>query len=80
MIGGKRVCVVMPAYNAGKTLGVTASEIDRTIADEIILVDDASRDDTISKARELGLQPVVHPKNRGYGANQKTCYSEAFLI
>jgi glycosyltransferase involved in cell wall biosynthesis len=77
MIGGKRVCVVMPAYNAGKTLGVTASEIDRAIADEIILVDDGSRDDTISKARELGLQPVVHPKNRGYGGNQKTCYREA---
>jgi len=77
MIGGKRVCVVMPAYNAAKTLGVTAAEIDRTLADDIILVDDASRDQTVPVAQELGLHHIVHPRNRGYGGNQKTCYREA---
>ena len=77
MVGGKRVCVVMPAYNAAKTLGVTAAEIDRTIADDIILVDDASTDETIPVAEGLGIRHLVHPKNRGYGGNQKTCYTEA---
>ena len=77
MIGGKRVCVVMPAYNAAKTLGVTTAEIDRTLADDIILVDDASRDETVPVAQELGLHLIVHPRNRGYGGNQKTCYTEA---
>jgi len=77
MIGGKRVCVVMPAYNAGKTLAQTVAEIDRTVADDVIVVDDASRDDTARVARELGLHCLVHPRNRGYGGNQKTCYTEA---
>jgi len=77
MIIGKRVCVVMPAYNAGKTLAQTVSEIDRAVADDIIVVDDASRDDTVTVARSLGVHYVVHPKNRGYGGNQKTCYTEA---
>jgi glycosyltransferase involved in cell wall biosynthesis len=77
MISGKRVCVVMPAYNAGRTLAQTVAEIDRTVADDVIVVDDASRDDTIVVARRLGLHCVVHPKNRGYGGNQKTCYGEA---
>ena len=77
MIGGKRICVVMPAYNAGKTLRRTVEEIDRSIADDIILVDDASRDDTVQVARELRLHFLVHPRNRGYGGNQKTCYTEA---
>jgi len=77
VIGGKRVCVVMPAYNAGKTLEQTVSEIDRSIADDVILVDDASHDDTIDVARKLGIHYVVHPWNRGYGGNQKTCYTEA---
>jgi glycosyltransferase involved in cell wall biosynthesis len=77
MISGKRVCVVMPAYNAGKTLAQTVAEIDRTVADDVIVVDDASRDDTARIARELGLHCLVHPKNRGYGGNQKTCYTEA---
>ena len=76
MISGKRVCVVMPAYNAGRTLRRTVSEIDRSIADDVILVD-ASRDDTVQVARELALHLVVHPRNRGYGGNQKTCYTEA---
>lgn len=77
MIGGKRVCVVMPAYNAGKTLAQTVAEIDRSIADDLIVVDDASRDDTAEVARRLGVHCIVHPKNRGYGGNQKTCYTEA---
>jgi len=66
----------MPAYNAGRTLRRTVSEIDRSIADDVILVD-ASRDDTVQVARELALHLVVHPRNRGYGGNQKTCYAEA---
>ncbi len=66
----------MPAYNAGRTLRRTVSEIDRSIADDVILVD-ASRDDTVQVARELALHLVVHPRNRGYGGNQKTCYTEA---
>ena len=77
MIGGKRVCVVMPAYNAERTLAQTVAEIDRAVADDVILVDDASHDDTVSVAHDLGLHYVVHPKNRGYGGNQKTCYTEA---
>ena len=77
MIAGKRVCVVMPAYNAAKTLKRTVSEIDRMLVDDVILVDDASADDTVAVAREIGLHHVVHPHNRGYGGNQKTCYREA---
>ena len=77
MMSGKRICVVMPAYNAAKTLRKTYAEIDRTLIDDVILVDDASRDDTVAVARELGIHYVVHPKNRGYGGNQKTCYREA---
>ena len=77
MISGLRVCVVMPAYNAEKTLRRTVAEIDRSVADDIILVDDQSRDETVRVAQELGLHVVVHAKNRGYGGNQKTCYTEA---
>jgi len=77
MISGKRVCVVMPAYNAEATLRQTVAEIDRTVADDVLLVDDASVDRTVEVARELGVQQVVHPENRGYGGNQKTCYREA---
>jgi glycosyltransferase involved in cell wall biosynthesis len=77
MISGSRVCVVMPAYNAGKTLAQTVAEIERTVADDIIVVDDASRDETARVARQLGLHCIVHPRNRGYGGNQKTCYTEA---
>jgi len=77
MIGGKRVCVVMPAYNAEKTLRQTYAEIDRAVVDDIVLVDDASKDRTVEVARELGIHYVLHPKNRGYGGNQKTCYSTA---
>jgi glycosyltransferase involved in cell wall biosynthesis len=77
MITGKRVCVVMPAYNAGRTLAQTVAEIDRSVADDVIVVDDASRDDTVEVARRLGLHAIAHPRNRGYGGNQKTCYAEA---
>jgi glycosyltransferase involved in cell wall biosynthesis len=77
MISGKRVCVVMPAYNAEKTLLRTVQEIDRAVADDILLVDDQSRDGTVRIARDLGLHVIVHEKNRGYGGNQKTCYTEA---
>jgi glycosyltransferase involved in cell wall biosynthesis len=77
MLSGKHVCVVMPAYNAGRTLAQTVAEIDRSVVDDVIVVDDASHDDTMEVARQLGLHTVVHPKNRGYGGNQKTCYTEA---
>lgn len=77
MINGKYVTVVMPAYNAEKTLRQTYAEIPKDIVDEVILTDDASRDQTVSVSRELNLKTFVHPKNRGYGGNQKTCYQEA---
>jgi glycosyltransferase involved in cell wall biosynthesis len=77
MVHGKRVIVVMPAYNAAETLEKTYAEVPHEYVDEIILVDDASRDDTADVARRLGLTTIVHPANRGYGGNQKTCYTEA---
>jgi glycosyltransferase involved in cell wall biosynthesis len=77
LIKNKRVMVVLPAYNAATTLERTITEIPNEIVDELLLVDDASRDDTVALARRLGLPHVVHPKNRGYGGNQKTCYTEA---
>ncbi len=81
MILGKKVVVVMPAYNAEKTLHQTLLEIDRSIVDEIVLVDDCSRDDTVQLARKLGVQHVVvHEKNQGYGGNQKSCYRKALEV
>lgn len=77
MLFGKKICVVMPAYNAGRTLAQTVAEIPREYIDDIVLVDDASSDDTVTIARELGLHTVVHEKNLGYGGNQKTCYRHA---
>ncbi|MFO0581392.1 MAG: glycosyltransferase family 2 protein [Anaeromyxobacter sp.] len=77
MIVGQRVCVVMPAYNAEKTLERTVAELDRSVVDDVIVVDDASRDATKEVAARLGLHVIVHPRNRGYGGNQKTCYREA---
>ena len=77
MIYGLRVAVILPAYNAEKTLQRTVAEIPRDIVDDIILTDDASRDRTAALARELGLHTLVHDKNRGYGGNQKTCYAAA---
>jgi glycosyltransferase involved in cell wall biosynthesis len=80
MLHGKRIVVVMPAYNAAHTLRQTYSEIPLDIVDDVILVDDASRDGTVAIAKELGLRYVVHPQNAGYGANQKTCYREALRL
>jgi len=77
---GKRVVVVMPAYNAEKTLIRTLDDIDRSWVDDIILVDDGSRDGTVDLARRLGLRAFVHEKNTGYGGNQKTCYTEAMKL
>jgi len=77
MILGKKIIVVMPAYNAEKTLRQTYGELPREYVDEVILVDDASRDSTVAIARELGIRTVIHKENRGYGGNQKTCYAEA---
>jgi glycosyltransferase involved in cell wall biosynthesis len=72
-----KVVVVMPAYNAAKTLRMTYAELPHDVVDLVILVDDGSRDETIEIARELGLELFVHDRNYGYGANQKTCYREA---
>jgi len=77
MLNGKRIIVVLPAYNAEKTLERTVSELDRNVVDEILLVDDSSRDHTVKLARQLGIRSFLHDKNYGYGRNQKTCYSEA---
>jgi glycosyltransferase involved in cell wall biosynthesis len=80
MILEKKVVVVMPAYNAGKTLESTVAEIDRTVVDEIVLVDDNSRDNTIAVANRLNLKVIAHEKNLGYGGNQKTCYRAALEL
>src|SRR5215467_12755791 len=76
MINGKRIAVVMPAYNAEKTLQVTVGELPELV-DIRILVDDRSRDQTVELARRLGLQVFLHDRNYGYGRNQQTCYREA---
>lgn len=76
MIDGKKVCVVLPAYNAAKTLEQTYREIPREFVDEILLVDDQSRDETVAVAQRLRIPTIKHDKNRGYGGNQKTCYTE----
>jgi glycosyltransferase involved in cell wall biosynthesis len=72
-----KVIAVLPAYNAAKTLEATVADIPKGAVDEIILVDDASRDDTVAVATRLGLTVIRHEKNRGYGGNQKTCYRAA---
>jgi glycosyltransferase involved in cell wall biosynthesis len=77
MINGQRLVVVMPAYNAERTLKQTYRELPHEYVDETILVDDASHDATAAVARELGLRTIIHPENRGYGGNQKTCYRAA---
>ena len=76
----KKVVVVMPAYNAVKTLKKTLDDIPMDWVDEILLTDDCSKDDTVELAKSLGLKVFVHEKNMGYGANQKTCYSEALKL
>ena len=72
-----KTIIVMPAFNAAATLERTYNDIPPSLVDEIILVDDASSDRTVEIAQKLGLTVIVHPENRGYGANQKTCYDEA---
>ena len=77
MINGKRVTVVMPAYNAEKTLIKTYNEIPKEIVDEVILTDDASSDSTAEISKKLNIKTIIHEVNKGYGGNQKTCYMEA---
>jgi len=74
------VLVVMPAYNAAKTLGSTFRDIPFDVVDEVILVDDASHDETVEIARRLHIRYFLHNENRGYGGNQKTCYTEALKL
>jgi glycosyltransferase involved in cell wall biosynthesis len=80
VINGHRIGVVLPAYNAAATLARTVAELDREVIDVIVLVDDASTDETVDLARELGLEPIRHERNLGYGGNQKTCYRQALKL
>jgi glycosyltransferase involved in cell wall biosynthesis len=81
MINGKKIAVVLPAYNAAKTLKITFEEIDRTLVDEVILVDDRSSDETIEVAKSLGISHIIeHEQNKGYGGNQKSCYKKALEL
>lgn len=81
MFRGKKVVVVLPAYNAEKTLRQTYAEIPFDIVDDVVLVDDASSDRTVEVGKELGIQHIIqHPKNKGYGGNQKSCYNKALEI
>jgi glycosyltransferase involved in cell wall biosynthesis len=77
---GKKIVVVMPAYNAAQTIERTYREIPLDLVDEVLVIDDASADATVEIARRLGLRTFVHDSNRGYGANQKTCYTEALRL
>jgi glycosyltransferase involved in cell wall biosynthesis len=77
MIEGKKITIVMPAYNAARTLRKTHDEIPHEIVDDVILVDDGSWDNTAEIAAFLGIRTIIHPENKGYGANQKTCYQAA---
>ncbi len=77
MLAGKRVIVILPAYNAARTLERTYAEIPHDIVDEVILTDDASSDATVALAQRLGIRTLIHDRNTGYGGNQKTCYAEA---
>jgi glycosyltransferase involved in cell wall biosynthesis len=81
MINNKTITVVLPAYNAAKTLEVTYNEIPFDIVDNVILVDDKSKDDTVNVAKDLGIKHIViHEQNKGYGGNQKSCYNKALEI
>jgi glycosyltransferase involved in cell wall biosynthesis len=80
VLNGHRIAVVMPAYNAEATLARTLSELDRHLIDEVVLVDDASTDETVALAGRLGLEPISHERNLGYGGNQKTCYRRALEL
>ena len=81
MYNNKKVVVVLPAYNASKTLEITYNEIPFNVVDEVVLVDDASKDDTASLAKKMGIKHVIrHEENRGYGGNQKSCYDKALEL
>jgi len=80
MLKGKQIVVVMPAYNAERTLRKTHAEIPEEIVDDVILVDDQSQDRTPEIAKSLNINTIIHSKNRGYGGNQKTCYEEAIKL
>lgn len=81
MINGKKLVVVLPAYNAAKTLEMTYKEIPMDLVDEVVLVDDSSRDNTVEEGKRLGINHVIrHEKNKGYGGNQKTCYNKALEL
>jgi glycosyltransferase involved in cell wall biosynthesis len=77
---GNKIVVVMPAYNAAKTIEMTYREIPLDLVDEVVVTDDASSDETVEVARRLGLHTIVHEENRGYGGNQKTCYNAALEL
>jgi glycosyltransferase involved in cell wall biosynthesis len=77
---GKKIVVVMPAYNAARTIEQTYREIPLDLVDEVLVTDDASSDETVEISRSLGLHTIVHDYNRGYGGNQKTCYAEALRM
>jgi glycosyltransferase involved in cell wall biosynthesis len=80
MLNGKKIIVVMPAYNAAQTVEMTYREIPMDIIDHVVLVDDASRDDTYELSQALGIDTLIHPNNLGYGGNQKTCYRRALEL
>jgi glycosyltransferase involved in cell wall biosynthesis len=81
MFAGKKVIVILPAYNAASTLRATYNEIPFDIVDEVVLTDDKSSDNTVSVAKELGITHIMqHSNNRGYGGNQKTCYAKAIEL
>ncbi len=80
MFHGKKIVVVMPAYNAARTLEQTWREIPHDLVDEVVVTDDASQDETVEVAQRLDLRTIVHAQNRGYGGNQKTCYAEALRV
>ena len=81
MLNNKKIVVVLPAYNAALTLEKTYNEIPFDIVDEVVLVDDASRDDTVEVAKQLGIRHIIrHDNNKGYGGNQKSCYNKALEL
>ena len=81
MVLNKKIIVVLPAYNAEKTLQQTYKEIPFDFVDDVILVNDASRDNTVAEAERLGIKHIItHPQNRGYGGNQKSCYNQALAL
>jgi len=81
VLNGKRICIVLPAYNAAETLSMTYNEIPFDIVDDVVLVDDASKDATTELGKKLGIKHLIrHENNRGYGGNQKSCYAKALSI